>query len=102
VAGVYQVFPGDSVILVNIAGAVTLVLPDVRSWVQETAYQPATAFERALFIKDLIGTAAANPITIQPLSGQGIDLAVGSISITTNHGLVRLYPLDDLTGWWVG
>jgi hypothetical protein len=87
---------------VNVAGSVTLVLPDVKLWVNEFAYQPATAFERALFIKDLIGTAAANPITIQPLSGQTIDLAAGSIAITTTHGLVRLYPLDDLTGWWLG
>jgi hypothetical protein len=87
---------------VNVAGLVTLNLPDVRLWVQEPAYQPATAFERAIWIKDLGGFAGANPITVQPLPAQTIDLSGAAIQIATNHGLVRLYPLNDMTGWWLG
>jgi hypothetical protein len=73
-AGTSSILPGDSIILVNVAGAVALNLPDVRQWVQEPAYQPATAFERVLYIKDLGGFAAANPITITPFGTQTIDL----------------------------
>lgn len=103
VGGNYQVFPGDGVIFVNVNAPVTLLLPDVRLWIQEPAYQPATAFERAIWVKDLGGFASVNPITIQPLSpGQTIDLSPASIQITVTRGLVRLYPLNDLTGWWVG
>ena len=99
VAGSYQVFPGDGIIFVSVPGAVTLALPDVKLWVSEFAYQPATAFERALWIKDLGGFAGSNPITIQPLAGQSIDLLPSAITINVNRSLVRLYPLTALTGW---
>ena len=102
IAGNYQILPGDGVVLVNVAGLVTLLLPDVRLWVQEPAYQPATAFERTLRIKDLGGNAATFPITVQSTSGQFIDLSLSSIQLTTNRQTIALNPLNDLTGWWVG
>ena len=101
-AGAYQIFPGDSVIFVNVAGAVTLNLPDVRLWIQEPAYQPATGFERAIWIKDLGGNAASFPITITPFSVQTIDLLNTPFQVVVNRQLIRLYPLNDQTGWWVG
>jgi hypothetical protein len=102
IAGSYQVFPGDGVIFVNVPGSVTLSLPDVRLWVSEPAYQPATAFERVLVVKDLGGNAAANPIIVQPFAGQAIDQSGAPVQVNTNHGFMRLYPLVDLTGWWIG
>ena len=102
VGGSYQVFPGDGVIFVNVAAAVTLVLPDVKLWVNEFAYQPATAFERAIWIKDLGGNAATFPITIQTPVGQSIDAITPPYTISVSRQLARLYPLNDLSGWWVG
>jgi hypothetical protein len=102
IAGTYQVFTGDSVIFVNVPGLVTLLLPDVRLWIQEPAYQPATGFERAIWIKDLGGNAASFPITVSPFSGQTIDLLGTPFQVVVNRQLIRLYPLNDQTGWWVG
>jgi len=100
-AGTYTVAPGDSVIFVNVAGAVTINLPDVRLWVNEYAYQPATGFERAIWIKDL-GNAAAFPIQIVPFGTQKIDKTLATMTIVQNRQLVRLYPFNELDGWWSG
>jgi hypothetical protein len=101
-AGVFPILPGDSILLVNVAGAVTILLPDVRSWVTAPAYQPATGFERAIFVKDLGGNAGAFPITVQPFAGQAIDL-LSSFQIIQARALLRLYPLQaDLSGWFSG
>jgi hypothetical protein len=102
VAGSYQVLAGDGIIFVNASGLVTLQLPDVRLWVTEPACQPATAFERAIWIKDLGGNATAFPITIQPFTGQSIDMLGTPYTISVNRQLARLWPLINLTGWWVG
>jgi len=99
--GTFNVLPGDSVIFVNIAALVTVNLPDVRAWVQETAYQPATGFERALWIKDL-GNAAAFNITVHPFGGQVIDNLAIDFSIVQNRQLLRLYPFIDMSGWYSG
>lgn len=99
--GTYDVLPGDSVIFVNAAGSVTINLPDVRAWVNEWAYQPATGFERAIWIKDF-GHAAASPITIHPFGTQQIDGLAQDFSIVQNRQLLRLYPLIDMSGWFSG
>lgn len=93
---------GDSVVLVNVALAVTINLPDVAQWLKEVAYQPATAFERAIWVKDIGGHAAVNNITITPFGTQTIDNSLASVVINTNLGFSRLYPLNDLSGWFVG
>jgi hypothetical protein len=100
-AGSYLVLPGDSVIHVNVAGLVTVRLPDAVLWVQEPGYQPATGFERAIWVKDLGGHATAFPITITPFGSQKIDF-LPSFQIVQNRQLVRLYPLNDMSGWYSG
>jgi len=100
-AGTYAVTPDDGVILVNVAGAVTFNLPDVRLWVSEFAYNPATAFERAIWIKDLGGNAAQFNIQINPFGLQGIDTANSPYIISVAYSIARLYPLSDLSGWFV-
>lgn len=91
---------GDSVVMVNVAASVTINLPSVASWIKESAYNPMTAFERAIWIKDLGGNAAAFPITIQPVTLENID-ATFNKTLNTAHAIARLYPLPDLTGWFV-
>lgn len=101
-AGGQTVLPaGTSLVLVNVAASVTIQLPSIVSWVQEVALQPTTAFDRSIWIKDLGYNAANFNITITPFSGDTIDNQ-SSFSIITNGDLIRLYPLINLTGWFVG
>jgi hypothetical protein len=99
--GTYTVQPGDSLILVDVAALVTIQLPDVRLWVQQTANQPATAFNRRLGIKDFGKNATSFNITIAPFETQEIDDVNAPITISTDLGVVELAPLIDLTGWAV-
>ncbi len=101
-AGTTTLGSGASLVFVNVAGAVTILLPDVRSWLKEAQYQPATGFERAIWIKDLGGNAATFNITVTPFSTQTIDLLAQSFTILQTRQLLRLYPLNDLSGWFSG
>lgn len=93
---------GDSLVLVNIAGLVTINLPQVSKWVKEVQYMPSTGFERAVWVKDFGGNAAAFNITIHPFAGDKIDNLAQDFTIVQNRQLLRLYPLNDLTGWISG
>ena len=102
VSGAYIAVPDDGVIMVSVAGASTsITLPDVAAWMQEASYNPITSFERAIWIKDLGGNATAFPITVNPFGSQTID-GLGIYTISTNYALARLYPLSNLSGWFVG
>lgn len=100
-AGTTSIDPGDSVILVDIAAAVTINLPDVTAWVKQSLGRPATGFERALWIKDLGGNASTFNITVHPFGGQLIDKSGSDVTINVNFQLLRLYPLFDLSGWYI-
>lgn len=101
-AGTTTLDAGDSVVFVNVAGAVTVNLPDVRLWMGQNYSRPMTGFERAIWVKDLGGNAAANNITVHPFTGQKIDNLLSDFVIVQNRQLLRLYPLNDLTGWFSG
>lgn len=101
-AGTYTMIGGDSLILVNIAGLVTVNLPSVSRWLSEPAYNPNTGFENAVWIKDFGGNAAAFNITVHPFSGDKIDNLAMDFTIVQNRQLLRLYPLNDRTGWISG
>jgi hypothetical protein len=99
--GTYNVQAGDSVILIDVAAVVTINLPDVIKWWQQTANQPATGFERSLTVKDIGGNAANFNITIAPFGAQKIDNIQASTIINQARAAVKLLPLVDLTGWAV-
>lgn len=92
--------PYDSKILLN-AAVTSIQLPDVVAWVTSPFQVVQSAFERSLWIKDLAGNARSNNIVITPYAGQTIDL-LSSYTIVSNHALIKLYPLTDLSGWYVG
>jgi len=102
VGGTVSLVGGAQIVFINVAGSVTINLPDVTKWVLESAYNLATAFERAIWIKDLGGNAAAFPITVTPFGTQAIDLLAQPFTIIQNRQLLRLYPLNDLSGWFSG
>lgn len=93
--------PGDSVVLVDVAAIVTVNLPDVVEWVKQSFGRPATGYERALWIKDLGGNATAFNITVHPFGGQLIDKSAANVVMNTNFQMIRLYPLFDLSGWYI-
>jgi hypothetical protein len=99
--GIHVVLPGESMLLVDVAATVTIQLPDVVKWMQQTAYQPATGFERSISVKDIGGNAANFNIVVAPFGQQTIDNVQASIVMSTARANVRLVPLIDLTGWAV-
>ena len=101
VTGTYTLTSDVGVVLVNVNAPVTINLPDVTQWLNETAYMPSTAFERAIWVKDIGAHAQANNITIVPFGAQLID-GLSQFTIASNRALIRLYPLADLSGWFVG
>ena len=100
VGGSFTLGPDNGVVLVNAPATVTLALPDVSRWMNEPFGQPVTAFERTIWIKDIIGYAGSFAITVNAFPGQKIDTA-NSATINTFFGVLRLYPLADQSGWFV-
>jgi hypothetical protein len=93
--------PGLQTLLVNVAANVTIFLPTVSLWLREPFYQPATAFDRSIWIKDYGGNAGAFNITIASAGGNTID-GLATFTIIQNFAMMKLYPLNDLTGWFNG
>jgi hypothetical protein len=91
--------PKDSVALLNVLSSCVVNLPSVIAWMREPAYNMYSPFERALWIKDISGAAVGNNITIVPFGSQTID-GGASIIINQNYQIIRLYPRNDLTGWY--
>src|SRR4030095_17218587 len=73
VGGTYTVKPGDSLILVSVAAAVTIQLPDVKQWVQQRAYIPGTGFDRYITVKHVGGNAGSFPILVAPAGQDRLD-----------------------------
>ena len=78
-------------------------LPSVSQWMLATLpLANVSPFDRSLWIKDYVGDASTgSPIVINADSPDTID-TLASFSIITQNDLIRLYPLTDLTGWYVG
>lgn len=99
--GNYTVSPGDVIIILQQSSLTVIKLPDVSLWVREPQYNPYNDFERALWIKDMNGNSDIFPITVLPFAGQFID-NMSSMVISQKRMILRLYPLNDLTGWFSG
>jgi hypothetical protein len=101
-AGPFVVPPFASRILLS-AACKSVILPSVAQWVQALPPQfNTTAFDRSIWIKDLIAAASAGgPIVITPAGSDTID-GLASYSIITPGDLIRLYPLTTLDGWYLG
>jgi hypothetical protein len=100
--GVTNLPAGISLLLIDVAATVTINLPSAIVVLQQTAYQPANGIERSIWIKDFGGNAAAFNITVNPFGTEKFDKTLTQLIIGQNRQLVRLYPLGDGTGWFVG
>lgn len=86
------------VALVDFNGSVVIALPAVLSWL----LAPAMPFGTGIWVKDYGGFASqAQPITVIPHGTELID-GNANYTIINPYALLRLYPLNDLTGWFVG
>src|SRR5215469_5564072 len=80
-AGSYTVDASINLVVVNIAGAVTLVLPSAITPAAGAQAQPRLFAQNTITIVDIGGNAAAHPITINPASGAENIMGLASISL---------------------
>jgi hypothetical protein len=91
-------------ILLSVAGVTPIRLPLVSAWVnaQSPIGANVAAFDRSIWIKDLVGAASPASPTVVNASGSDLIDGLSSYSIITKAALLRLYILSDLSGWYIG
>ncbi len=82
---------------VNVAGAVTIVLPAV-SIPSNAMTQPGRNQRINVTIVDIGNNGQAHPITIQPAAGDTV-MGLAQIQITTNYGGFVLEPVPAARTW---
>ena len=98
-AGTTNVLLGNTLVTVNVNGAVTLQLPSTKTSPAGAGAIPGIYVQNPLTIVDIGGFAAAHPITILPAAGETID-AQASLSLQTAYGAYILSPNISSSGGW--
>jgi hypothetical protein len=98
-AGTFTIPFGTTLITVNVAGAVTVVLPPATLPTIPAIGAPGRFTQPSITIVDIGGNAQANPITIQPASGAENIMGLASISLSVNFGGYTLTPISASHGW---
>lgn len=101
-AGTYPINYSTSLIEVNIAGNVTIVLPSALDPLVPAGTLPGNYVKSPITIVDIGGHALAFPITIQPFSAAENVMGVSSpnfIQVNANYGGYTLYPSNAQRGW---
>jgi hypothetical protein len=97
-AGTYSIDPSINLIEVNVAGAVTIILPSCVFPAAGPQAQPRLFAANPVTIVDVGGNAAANPITINPAPGDTV-MGPTSIKIATAYGGYTLQPVSAQRTW---
>lgn len=97
-AGTFNLFNSTSLVEVNVAGAVTIVLPTALTPAAGPQARPGDFARNPITIVDVGGHALANPITIQAFGSENI-VGLASIQITSNYGAFTLNPSNSQQGW---
>ena len=103
--GTTTVALGNSLVIVNVNAAVTLILPTTIHPSVPAGVQPYPFSNVPITMVDVGGYAsAANPIILNPASGAETIMGLASIQITASFGAVSLRPSSTLKGWtsWAG
>jgi len=98
-AGTYSLDPSTNLVEVNVAGAVTIILPLSANPVVGPQAQPGLFADNPITIVDIGGNAAANNITIQPYNVSETVMGLASIKIATNFGGYTLQPVPGQRTW---
>jgi hypothetical protein len=98
-AGTYTLDPSTNLVEVNVAGAVTIVLPSCQFPVAGPQAQPRLFVSNPITIIDIGGNAATNNITIQPNNVSETVMGLTSIKIATAYGGFTLQPVPGQKTW---
>ena len=98
-AGTYIIQPDTTLVQVNCAGAVTVMLPTAIDPTVPAINQGALFAKKPVTVVDIGGFAAAHPITIKPASVAETIMNLTQIQITTNYGAFTLNPSNAQKGW---
>jgi len=93
--GTYALDPSTNFVEVNVAGAVTIILPSCQTPAAGAQAQPRLFALNPITIIDIGGNAAANNITIQPNNPSETVMGLASIKIATNYGGSRCNQCRD-------
>jgi hypothetical protein len=98
-AGTYTIDPSINLIEVNVAGAVTIVLPSCQFPAAGPQALPRLFASNPVTIVDVGGNAASNNITIQPNNVAETVMGLTSIKIATAYGGFTLQPVPAQKTW---
>src|SRR6516165_7752995 len=98
-AGTYTIDPSTNLIEVNVAGAVTIILPSCQFPAAGAQAQPRLFANNPITIVDVGGNAATNNITINPNNVSETVMGLASIKIATNYGGYTLQPVPSARTW---
>ena len=96
--GTYALDPSTNFVEVNVAGAVTIILPSCQTPAAGAQAQPRLFALNPITIIDIGGNAAANNITINPAAGDTV-MGLASVKIGTNYGGYTLAPIPAQRTW---
>ncbi len=104
ISGVNSLVSGTNMLVANLQAQsttvpVSLQLQSVKNWMQQQGDQPRTHFDKSVWVK-LLGRQVC-PIIAVPFGNETID-GQPSVSLSPSLTVVRIYPLNDLSGWFLG
>lgn len=99
IAGTYILQPDTTLVQVDVAGSVTIMLPTAIDPGVPAVTQGALFAKKPVTVVDIGGFAQANPIIIKPASVAETIMSLTQISITVNYGAFTLNPSNAQKGW---
>jgi hypothetical protein len=98
-AGTFSLDPSVSLVEVNVAGSVTIILPSCANPPSGAQAVPGLFVKNPITIVDIGGHATANPITIQRNNAGESIMGLASISLSVNYGGYVLQPIPQSLTW---
>lgn len=99
VAGTYILSPDTTLVQVQVAGAVVLMLPTALNPKVPAITLGQRYAKKPITIVDIGGFGAAHPVTIKPASVAETIMDLTQIQITVNYGGFTLNPSNEQAGW---
>jgi len=98
-AGTYNLDQRVSLVEVNVAGAVIIVLPSAKNPAAGAQAQPQLFAKNPITIVDIGNHAQANPITIQRNNSTESIMGLTQVTIGVNYGAFTLLPNPTTLEW---
>ena len=99
IAGTYVLDPSTNIVEVNVAGAVTIVLPSCSNPAVVAGAQAGLYVKNPIVVVDVGGNAASNNITVTPNNVTETVMGLASIKIGANYGGFTLQPIPSQKTW---